>query len=211
MRNGKDPDPYLWLTDADRRGPKTNGSGTLLLRILNSSSLDRTYPWLNPLPVHVERARVPEHGQVRIPVRIQKGNDGLASSASSCRKNTLLFYQYSLSVYITFKKRRIFNIWLGWSPDRIPLITRASHLLLSQHNIDQPYCASYISFPPQQRDIIWGNVAWRVMKMWMKHLKGNICTSRATEINYTVPVFNPACSWFYTGDPVVFLQLHVID
>jgi hypothetical protein len=88
MRKGKDPDP---------RRPKaygSYGSGTLLLRIQNSSSLDRSYPWLNPLPVHVERARVPEHGQVRIPVRIQKGNDGLAGSASSCSKNTLLLYTH---------------------------------------------------------------------------------------------------------------------
>jgi hypothetical protein len=83
----------------------------LLLRIRNST-LDRSYPWFNPLPVHVERARVPEHGQVRIPVRIQKGNDGLAGSASSCSKNTLLstpIYLYTLSVYIILKKRRIFN------------------------------------------------------------------------------------------------------
>jgi hypothetical protein len=34
MRKGKDPDPYLWLTDpdADSGGPKTYGSATLSTR-----------------------------------------------------------------------------------------------------------------------------------------------------------------------------------
>ncbi len=34
MRKGKDPDPYLGLTDPDPGGPKTYGSGTLVNKMV---------------------------------------------------------------------------------------------------------------------------------------------------------------------------------